>query len=409
MLSARAYSFHQKSKLAISLSWIGGYTNVVSLLSTGWVASHMSGPTTWFGLVLIEGQAKVGLSMRTAGYFGFVLAAFWLGAILSAFMTEGAERRGRASKYVLPMAVEATLLGLFAIALNLYTPEVIQTGRMLYLVSGLACLAMGLQNATITRISGAVVRTTHVTGVITDLGLEGVQYFYWFLDQSRGKSWQRRGRLLRVSQRHPTVLRLVLLASIFGSFLLGAVAGAYVFLHRPTLAMLLPIAFLCFIVFMDWWRPISDVRELDLLSDPELKVYGIIHSLLPPTLGIYRMGTHKHQRGGSGARAPAFLVWAEHLPERWRVVILAVSPVMRLDENALLDLAAAVQHVENAGRKLVLCGVSPGQYKLLDRSGIIDRVGPENVCVDLEFAIARGIDLTREGAGRAAEPTGAAA
>ena len=58
MLSARAYSFHQKSKLAISLSWIGGYTNVVALMSCGWVASHMSGPTTWFGRVLVEGTPQ---------------------------------------------------------------------------------------------------------------------------------------------------------------------------------------------------------------------------------------------------------------------------------------------------------------------------------------------------------------
>src|SRR2546423_1634810 len=157
MLSARAYSFHQKSKLAISLSWIGGYTNVVALLSCGWVAAHMSGPTTWFGRVLVEGHGPVGVSERPALYFGFVVLAFWCGAILSALMTEGAERRGRPSKYVLPMAVEAMLLCLFATALNLNTYQQIQTTRMLYLVSGLACLAMGLQNATITRISGAVV------------------------------------------------------------------------------------------------------------------------------------------------------------------------------------------------------------------------------------------------------------
>ncbi len=35
---------------------------------------------------------------------------------------------------------------------------------------------MGLQNATITKISGAVIRTTHLTGVTTDLGIETVQY-----------------------------------------------------------------------------------------------------------------------------------------------------------------------------------------------------------------------------------------
>ena len=32
MLSSRAYSVRQKSRLAVSLSWIGGYTNVVAFL-----------------------------------------------------------------------------------------------------------------------------------------------------------------------------------------------------------------------------------------------------------------------------------------------------------------------------------------------------------------------------------------
>jgi uncharacterized membrane protein YoaK (UPF0700 family) len=393
MLSANAYSFRQKSKLAISLSWIGGYTNVVTLLSCGWVSSHVTGPITWFGRVLVEGSGPVGESTRTAFFFAFVIVAFFLGAALSAVMTEGAERLGKASKFVLPMAVEATLLSLFAIGLNLHTATELQTTPLIYAATGLACLAMGLQNATITRISGAVVRTTHVTGVITDLGLEGVQYLFWFYDQARGKNWRRKGRLLRVSQRHPAVLRLLLLASIFGSFLLGAVAGTFVFLHRPTMAMLLPIAFLCFIIFMDWWRPISDVRELDLLSDPELKVYGLIHSLLPPSLGIYRMTAHKH---GGKIRAPNFQNWAEHLPSRWKVVILAVTPIMRLTENALIDLETALARLESDGRKLILSGISTKQYKALDHRRITDRVGAENICVDLEFAIARGIDLVRD-------------
>lgn len=392
MLSARAYSFQQQSKLAISLSWIGGYTNIVTLLSCGWVSSHVTGPTTWFGRVLVEGSGPVGSSTRSAAYFGFVILAFLFGAILSAVMTESAQRLGKASKFVLPMAVEATLLALFALTISLYTREQLENTFALYIATGLACLAMGLQNATITRISGAVVRTTHVTGVITDLGLESVQYLFWFFDQARGRSWKRKGRLLKVSQRHPAMLRLLLLASIFGSFLLGVVAGTFVFHHRPNLAMLLPIGFLCFILLRDYWRPISDVRELDLLSDPELKMYGIIHSLLPPTLGIYRLAAHQHS---GGLRAPNFQAWAEHLPERWKVVILAVTPLMQLDENALLNLEAAMRHLDDDGRQLILCGVSTKQYKVLDRHRITDRIGAENICVDLEFAIARGIDLTR--------------
>jgi uncharacterized membrane protein YoaK (UPF0700 family) len=397
MLSARAYSFHHKSKLAISLSWIGGYANVVTLLTCGWVSSHMTGPTTWFGRVIVEGSGPVGATVQTVWFFGWVILAFWLGAVTSALMIEGAERRGKASKYVLPLMVEAILLSIFAIAINLNggRGEISHT-PLLFVVNGLSCFAMGLQNATVTRISGAVVRTTHVTGVVTDLGIDAVQYLYWFWDQARGRHWRRHGRLIKVSQRHPAALRLALLASIFGSFLFGAVAGTYVYLHAYRQAMLLPIAFLGFIVLMDWIRPITDVRELDLLSDPELQMHGILHSLLPPGLGVYRLAAHHHKPGNRRARAPDFQVWAEHLPSRWRVVILALTSVMRLDDNALLNLEAAIDRVADEGRQLVLCGVSTQQYKLLERRGLVERVGgPANVCVDLEFAIARGIELAR--------------
>jgi len=36
----------------------------------------------------------------------------------------------------------------------------------------LLCFIMGLQNAIITKVSSAVIRTTHVTGLSTDLGIE---------------------------------------------------------------------------------------------------------------------------------------------------------------------------------------------------------------------------------------------
>ena len=38
--------------------------------------------------------------------------------------------------------------------------------------------AMGLQNSLVTRISDAVVRTTHLTGLFTDLGIELSQLFF---------------------------------------------------------------------------------------------------------------------------------------------------------------------------------------------------------------------------------------
>src|SRR5882724_7081665 len=110
MLSARAYSFRQKSRLAISLSWIGGYNNVVAFLVYGAVASHVTGNVTHLGRFFAERNYAETLFM------GFMWVTFFAGAVTSAVLTELARRRGVASKYIPPMAVEAGLLLLLALA-----------------------------------------------------------------------------------------------------------------------------------------------------------------------------------------------------------------------------------------------------------------------------------------------------
>jgi len=385
MLSAKAYSFRQKSKLAISLSWVGGFTNVVALMACHSMVSHMTGTTTWFGQALVIGD------WPAAGLVGFVVAAFLTGAALSSLMTESARRQGRASKYVLPLVVEAFLLMVFAVGVEcLHFGALRESRSVLWWMVGAASMAMGLQNATVTRISGSEVRTTHLTGVVTDLGLEGVQYLLWWRDRVRSRHWSRNGRMFRVSQRHPSLLRLALLASIFGSFVLGVMIGTLLYLRWPSLAMILPVLFLLFIVWKDYRTPIADTRELDPLGDPELKAYGIVHSLLPKGLGIFRIGPHLQHHA---ARPPDFAAWVDRLPERWRVLILAITPLVRLNTNALMDLDAAHERLRRKGRRLILCGVTPTQYRALEAAGMLDKLGAENVLPDLEFAVAQGIEM----------------
>lgn len=386
MLSARAYSFRQKSRLAISLSWIGGFTNVVALLSCGAVVSHVSGTVTSFGHSLASGESSQLL------FFGFLIAAFWLGAVASAIMTEGARRRGMRSKYVVPLIVEAFLLFTVSISLD-YHGHVDARDGWMYWTTGALSFAMGLQNATITRISGAIVRTTHLTGVITDLGLEGVQFLLWYRDRLLGRRWSRAGRILKISQRHPTFERIVLLAGITTSFLLGAVAGTWGWFAFGSLSMLAPVAALASIVYLDWRKPIADVKELDLLSDPELSMYGIVKTLLPPELGIYRFAC---RHGKAVHRAPNFQLWVDRLHPHWRVIILAVSPFTRFDRNAALDLHEAVKKLHAQDRKLIISGITPLQFKVFDALGIGDVMDVLNLCPDLEFAIARGMTLLHE-------------
>lgn len=385
MLSARAYSFHQKSRLAISLSWIGGYTNAVMVAACGMFVSNMTGSSTYLGMEIGRGDTSMAL------LFAFLIGCFFFGAVASGLMTEGARRGGRRSKYVLPMAVEGIILSLLAIAIRWHHHEPLGTGAW-YWLTGLGCFAMGLQNATVTEISGAVVRTTHLTGVITDLGLESVRVVNWMRDRLRGWQWQRAGRVLRISRRHPSALRLALLGSIFGSFIFGTVMGVLAYLHLPSIALLPPVLFLLWIILMDWRKPIADVRELDLLSDPELKLHGIMHSLLPPEMGLYRLS---HHRADQSHHPPDFHHWAEHIPQRWRVIVLAVSPLTYFNDNSAADLCDVMKRLSDAGRELIVSGITPKQFKILSRAGV-ESVEVENFCPDLEFAIARGITLLRD-------------
>ena len=86
-------------------------------------------------------------------------------------------RRSRlASEYALPLLLEAVLL----LAFGLLGANIEQL-RWFYLPATvmLLCYIMGLQNAMITKVSKSEIRTTHVTGMVTDIGIELGKLFYW--------------------------------------------------------------------------------------------------------------------------------------------------------------------------------------------------------------------------------------
>jgi hypothetical protein len=231
-----------------------------------------------------------------------------------------------------------------------------------------------------------------VTGVITDFGLEGVRFFNWYLDRTRGRRWARAGRTLRVSQRHPTAQRLLLLFGVFWSFVIGSAAGTWMYFHHAPTALLAPVAFLLWIILMDWWKPIAGVKELDLLGDPELKAAGIVKALLPAEMGLFRLTHHRSDRAH---QPPDFVAWMELLPPHWRVIILAVSPLTYFNENSALGLREVIAKLREKRRELIVSGITPKQYKVLMRAGLADVCDVENLCPDLEFAIARGIEVLR--------------
>lgn len=98
-------------------------------------------------------------------YFLYILS-FLLGAFSSGVFIELFRHDRRKTALVAPIFLEMFLLAAIPLlcAIGWLTPGHLMACVLLY--------AMGLQNSYVTRISNTVVRTTHLTGLFTDLGLE---------------------------------------------------------------------------------------------------------------------------------------------------------------------------------------------------------------------------------------------
>lgn len=198
-------------RLGVTLSFVAGATNAGGFLAVGQYTSHMTGIVSSIADNLVLGNIAIALAGLLA------LTAFVGGAMTTAWMVNWALRRKLQSAYARPLLLEALLLlvfGLFGTGINFFA------GLFAPLTVLVLCFIMGLQNAVVTKLSRAEIRTTHVTGIVTDIGIELGKLFYW----NRHKD-----------DLGPAVMadrdRLRLLSSLAGSFFIGGLAGALGFKH----------------------------------------------------------------------------------------------------------------------------------------------------------------------------------
>lgn len=227
---------HQTNvRLGLTLAFVAGATNAGGFLAVGQYTSHMTGVVS-----SVADQIVLGQWVLVAAGLGALLA-FVLGAMTTAWLVNWGLRHGLHSAFGLPLLFEALallLFGLFGAAIGLMAT------LFLPLTVVLLCFIMGLQNAVITKISRAEIRTTHLTGLITDLGLE-------------------LGKLLYIN-RHPDHApvranrdKLRLQARMVGSFFAGALLGALGFKYLGYVSTL-PLAVLLLLLV---WRPLwADAR-----------------------------------------------------------------------------------------------------------------------------------------------------
>ena len=188
---------------AFVLAFCAGMINVIAIL--GFVhkgLSHVTGNCSLWSIAVVDGDWK------NIFQISLIVASFFGGAVLGGVLIGDARlRMGR--RYGVALAIESALL-----LASTY-------GFVKGFIYGecFASMAAGLQNAMASTYSEAIVRTTHLTGILTDLG-------------SLTGNWMR--------GLHADAKRIRLLSVIFFSFLLGGIFAVICYHRMDAYSMLIP-------------------------------------------------------------------------------------------------------------------------------------------------------------------------
>ena len=228
-LTGKHRSQESNRELARFLAFMAGATNAGGFLAVKQYTSHMSGIVS----AMADNLALWDIELASTA-FG-ALVSFMAGAACSSILINWGRRKNQHSEFAFPLMLEAVLMLSFGLlGGNLEHHE----GLFVPASVMLLCFIMGLQNAIITKLSHSEIRTTHVTGMVTDIGIELGKLFY--INTSRHDP----SRPMVRADRD----KLWLLTSLVGLFFAGGVAGAIGFKHvgfKSTLflaAMLLILA-----------------------------------------------------------------------------------------------------------------------------------------------------------------------
>ena len=239
-LTGKERSERYDEHLAQILTFVAGAANAGGFMAFRQYTSHMTGIVSAAADALALGSVQAAISGLVA------ILCFVGGAALSAILINWGRLRKLQSQYAVPLLVEAFLLGCFGIL-----GEQLQLGQMFIIpiTVMLLCFVMGLQNAIITKLSGARIRTTHITGMVTDIGIELGKLIYVNSNRS--------GRI-PVRADHA---KMRLLAGLIFLFFAGGVIGAIGFNRYGFLSALFLAALLLVMAIMPIFEDLLAKRQ----------------------------------------------------------------------------------------------------------------------------------------------------
>ncbi len=238
--------------VVLMLAWVAGFVDASGFIILSHIfTSHMSGNTVAAAAYFGTGQ-WARLAHRMLPIPIFVFGVFG-GVLAGALASRCGARRDFAPAFMLEMGVLGAYAALGAV---LQKQNGIFTPPRAYPLVGLLAAAMGLQNATLRRAGGIVVRTTFVTGMLVNMSEHAAQYVLLSLRRLRTPVENSRQNRLRSACRMARI-RTLQLGSIWSTLFVGGCCGGYCTLWLGTNAVLIPLGVLLIIVARDIARPLS--------------------------------------------------------------------------------------------------------------------------------------------------------
>eukprot|EP00929_Paragymnodinium_shiwhaense_P024022 TRINITY_DN1489_c0_g2_i1.p1 TRINITY_DN1489_c0_g2~~TRINITY_DN1489_c0_g2_i1.p1 ORF type:complete len:460 (+),score=101.57 TRINITY_DN1489_c0_g2_i1:107-1486(+) len=209
--------------VGVVLAGCAGFVNAAAMLTCGSFVSHVTGTTAKLGMA-VEGYYTEDWEAHRIYQALLLLLSFLVGAIMCGLLVSRNEVHFGKSAYGVALCLNSCLLltavGVFDIDTPRAWPAYFQAKWLALYLQSAAC---GLQNGMCTAHFGAVVRTTHLTGLMTDSGLTIGRVGTILL---RARCNRRNFRPLDSAELYVDLKKLIVFAGLLFGYIAGVCAGA---------------------------------------------------------------------------------------------------------------------------------------------------------------------------------------
>lgn len=161
-------TYFHNLKLASALSFVAGIVNITGVLSVKVLTTNITGHFAFFSEEILFKKHQSAFI-----YLLFILF-FLVGSFTSSMIIEFLSKQKKMRPHVFPIIIEAALLSFVGLSGYHTVGFTLSSNIIAYIL----LFSMGMQNSLVTRVSQSVVRTTHLTGLFTDLGIDLSQILF---------------------------------------------------------------------------------------------------------------------------------------------------------------------------------------------------------------------------------------